>query len=121
MTWDEFYESMEAYVKAMNESRFHTTKKYNLTHIFDEDKSVRWNREEVERRNTECEEKRQIIKDKQNNAKWDFERAAIKYICEELKMDEDHAQKIFDHCYAEKHYAIKEVFDYINTLVEVLQ
>ena len=35
------------------ENEFHAQGPYVTTHIFDEEKSVRWNREEVERRNKE--------------------------------------------------------------------
>ena len=68
--------------------------KYKETHVFDEEKSVRWNREEVERQN-------QLIKDEinaayaaRNEARQRLDRAVIKYITETTHLNEKLAEKV---------------------------
>ena len=59
--------------------------KYKEDYVFDEDKSVRWNREEVERRNKEYEEEQnRLIKEHQDE--WNnMENTVICLITEELR------------------------------------
>lgn len=59
--------------------------KYKEGYVFDEDKSVKWNREEVERRNKEYkEEQNRLIKEHKDE--WDSMINTVKFlIAEELK------------------------------------
>lgn len=122
MSWKEVRDCLQDYCDAVNAVMPPELHRYDYTHVFDENKSVKWNREEVERHNTIYEESRKSIEDNERNARYQFKCAIVAYISEELHMDEDHAQKIYDHCYAEKHaYGIKEVADYVDDLIEVLK
>lgn len=59
--------------------------KYKEDHVFDEDKSVKWNREEVKRRNKEYEEEQNRLI-KENKDMWDImENIVICLIAKELK------------------------------------
>ena len=122
MTWLEVRECMRDYIDVANAKMPSELRRYDYTCVFDENKSVKWNREEVERHNTIYEESRKSIEDNKRNARYQFECAIVEYISEVLGIDEDHAQKIYDHCYAEKHaFGIKEVADYVDDLIEVLE
>lgn len=59
--------------------------KYKEDHVFDEDKSVKWNREEVNRKNKEYkEEQNRLIKEHKDE--WDsMKNTVISLIAEELK------------------------------------
>ena len=58
--------------------------KYAEDHVFDEDKSVRWNREEVVRRNTERAEAHKRARELKNQSCNNFEEAVINYIMQDL-------------------------------------
>ena len=62
-------------------------KRYREDHVFDEDKSVRWNREEVERQNQaqfELQKQARALREESNNH---FLTELYRYICQESVYD----------------------------------
>ena len=63
-------------------------------HIFDEDKSVKWNRQEVERVNNEYQEEVNRLENVRGEALVDATKYAYKYITQETGLSEEKA-KVF--------------------------
>ena len=63
-------------------------------HIFDEDKSVKWNRQEVERVNNEYQEEVNRLENVRGEALVDATKYAYKYITQETGQSEEKA-KVF--------------------------
>ena len=80
--YDRYSEVIEKFEKAYNLPTRPTQHCYNDNHIFDEEKSVKWNREEVFRRNEEIHKERQTLQTIRYKAVNDAELDIIKYLCE---------------------------------------
>lgn len=93
-------------------------KKYKKGHIFDENKSVKWNAEEVDRRNEAYEE--EIRKEAFREA----ERKLRNFLYEEYstsKLSPYQIDKIYNYVYEEYHsYGLSEVFIHMDDLVELI-
>ena len=86
----------EAFDKYRNFSSTPKTKIYRVGDVIDEDKSVKWNREEVQRlKDLRFEEVKLLNKQKQELYE-DFKDMVCKYITQETKVDEARSKKIFD-------------------------
>ena len=80
-----------------------TNKKYKEGTIFDEEQSVRWNKEELERRNLAHEEEVKKLNQEKNRLYMDIVAVACDYIKQELKfrLSSKRARKIWDYIYEE--------------------
>lgn len=86
----------EAFDKYRDFSCTPKTKAYRVGDIIDEEKSVKWNREEVDRlRHLRIEEIKLLNKQKQELYE-EFKDMVCKYIMEEIKVCEERSKKIFD-------------------------
>lgn len=95
-------------------------KKYGKDHIFDEDKSVKWNREEVEKRNAVYEDKRLELQDKRLTCFDIFYQSIIIYVQEELGISQKKAKKIVEYCWQEKHsFGINDFLTMVEELIDV--
>lgn len=92
---------------------------YNNDYVFDENKSVKWNRTEVKRRNKEREN---IIAEYESNYHKIVEDAFIRYIENNYCFNEKIASKIFSQAYDVGHYGgFIEVFDYMIEYSDLLE
>ena len=86
-------------------------------HIFDEDKSVKWNRQEVERVNNEYQEEVKRLNDIRNEAFVDANAYAYKYITQETGLPEEKGEVFWSYVYRQFHHDYS-MFDNLEELIE---
>ena len=87
--------------------------------VIDEDKSVRWNREEVERLKMAYDEEVKRLNRAKNSAIQDATQRAVRLTAEELDVSEDKAQILWDFVY-DKYHAYGEMFQYIEEYIDLV-
>lgn len=99
-----------------------TQQKVRADHVFDEDKSVKWNREQVELHNAAVLQEVKDLNTKKN--KWRDE--LLEEICDKIVCDLDcrighnGAKKIYEYAYEEGHaYGVAEVFIHLDRLIDL--
>lgn len=85
----------EAFDKYKDFSCVPKTSKYHLGQVIDEDKSVKWNREEVQRLNDLRIEEVKLLHKQKNKLYEEFKDMVCKYITQETKVDKARSIKIF--------------------------
>lgn len=90
------------------------SKKYKEGTIFDENKSVKWNREEVNRLNDIYNEEVKELNRKKNAMYNEVYNDIIEYIIKETNVKKNMAIKIYDYVYSKYH-----AFGICNTLIEL--
>lgn len=96
-------------------------KQYPENYVFDENKSVKWNKEEVVRQN---EEIKKAIKSKFDGQK-QFKRDAIQYILSGNKLNEKQAERIYEKGWEDGHSSgyhnvMIEIEDLINFIEDII-
>lgn len=74
-------------------------KKYKPGTIFDENKTVKWNNQELERLNVLYKDEVVKLNKKKNRLREDLVKLIKHYIVQETKVSDDRATKIFDYLY----------------------
>lgn len=122
MTWDEIVVEFEAY---QNMSCTPTdVKKYKEGTIIDEDKTVRWNREEVERRNAEYRAVVGKLNTVRNKARDTVFEHIYAYIKDELgaACTQKKAEAIWNYAYEAGHaYGIVEIKNYLDEIMDLAE
>lgn len=115
-SWEMFYKNFSC---KPDEKEF---PKYNRGDIIDEDKSVKWNREEVERRiNVRAEEVKrlQTLRNKLDNL---YEKTIIKTLAKKYKISAKEAGIIWEKAYEDSHsFAITSVYDTFLELADMYE
>lgn len=95
-------------------------KLFDETHVFDEDQSVKWNREEVKRWNETSEKTWKNNVESNQRAKQLLDHSINKYIYEELehKWSWKQCQVFYNHAYAEFEWSLFE--GKLDTLIEMI-
>lgn len=89
--------------------------------IIDEDKTVRWNREEVQRRNDEYRAERDRLYSLYCEANENCVKSAKRYIMDELGIDYDKASVVWNRLYDDDHaYGYQEVLNCLNEEIDYL-
>lgn len=93
--------------------------KYDVCAVIDENKSVKWNREQIEYANLRYQSEEACLK----AIKQDKTASAIKHIChwiaDEVQCSETKARLIWDKAYEYGHSAgVNEIFIYINEYID---
>ena len=97
-------------------------RKYKTGDIFDEDKSVRWNREEVERRNKLHEEEVKRLNTEKNQLFIKWIDAVYDYIIQETGVKKGKAKNIYNYLYEEYHsYGLLEVLAHLDNLLDLFK
>lgn len=98
------------------------SQKYKIGYVFDEDKSVKWNREEVERLNKLHEEEVKRLNIQKDKMFLEWVDAVKLYIMEETKVEKNQANKIYNYLYIEYHsYGLTEVIIHLDDLLELFK
>ena len=90
--------------------------------VIDEDKSVKWNREEVERQRKAYTDDVAKRNTKKNKLRDELTKELYKTIASEVGgISEEKAKLIWQYCYAEWHsVGINSMFDHLNTCIDRL-
>ena len=125
--FDPFYSErdnvIEAFHTALNLPRRSNKKPYASNHIFDEDQSVKWNREEVERQNAAIEREDRELHDAYYDAVRNAETDIVRYLVKEYSnISEDKIKKIYQLAYRDvfdNNYRMDYTLDYCEEILEI--
>ena len=125
--FDPFYNERDEVIKAFHGAislpRKSSKKPYASNHIFDEDKSVKWNREEVERQNAAIAQESQELQDAYYDAVRNAEAGIIRYLTKEYRnISEDKIKKLYQLAYHEvynNNYRMDYTLDYCEGILEI--
>ena len=87
-------------------------------HVFDEDLSVKRNRELAIEHNQKVDELRKEAREKQNMLHWQLTEDVINYITESYNLNEVQARMVERFTYNEKHAFMCDYFAYIDIFAE---
>ena len=99
-----------------NQLEYPAIPRFKEGHIFDEEKSARWNREECERQIEEARQKRKKYNEESARMYNILRSDTIEAIMNEYGFNEKQAAKIYDYAYNEKHSHMSDVFYYIDEI-----
>lgn len=102
MNYDRYSEVINNYEKATNMPTRTKERTYSADHIFDEEQSVKWNREEVIRRNEEINKERDALQRARYQAIMDAEEDIVNYLSKNYpKISKEKVRKLFDKIYSD--------------------
>lgn len=117
MTIEALYNMAEQYT---NFSCKPKSNKYKVGTVLDEDMSVKWNREEVERLNKIYDDEVKELSEQKNELYINLRRATNAYIIQEINVDKKKADKIFNYlCNEYYSYSFKEVLNHLDDLLDL--
>lgn len=94
--------------------------KYKIGTIFDEEKSVKWNREEVERKNFEFENAVKQLNHEKNLLYTELISMINSYITVETGVSVKKSEKIWNYLYSNYHaYGLAECLNHLDELLEL--
>ena len=118
INWEEAKEELK---KAWNLPEIPSFKKLKIGTIIDEDKSVKWNREEVERINKEYDEEVTRLRNQQQWAINQVEKQIYELIAECTGISIEKAPKVWSMVYAEHHSGgLYEIFGALDEMCDFL-
>jgi hypothetical protein len=94
-------------------------KKYLADHVFDEDQSVKWNRVEVDNKNTEISNLHVEYQKESNRLHHVLHEDIVTCLMSEQGINKEQADCIYRKAYEDKHSNMVEVFSYAETLVDL--
>lgn len=116
----------EKVIKQFNDVYFNESPKkkaYSLDHIFDEEKSVKWNREEVLRVNDEIKEHNLKIREQRFKALAEAHNNIINYLQNEyFTLPRKKIENLYHHIYEEifeDDYRIQDVIDEVEEILTI--
>lgn len=113
MCYDRYEEVINKYEKATDMPTRPKESTYSANHIFDEEQSVKWNREEVIRRNEQIKNDRDALQRVRYQAIMDAEEDIVNYLDESYpSIGKNKVRKLFDKIHS-KFYR-----DYFNCTIE---
>lgn len=113
MNYDRYSEVINNYEKATDMPTRPKETTYSADHIFDEEQSVKWNREEVIRRNEQIKNDRDSLQRARYKAIMNAEDEIVNYLADSYpKISKEKVRKLFDKIHA-KFYR-----DYFNCTIE---
>lgn len=108
--YDKYSEVIEKFERAYNLPTSPTQHSYHENYIFDEEQSVKWNKEEVVRRNAEIREERNTLQTKRYKAINDAEVEIIEYLCKNYPtLNKDIVKKVYNKIYND---SFRDRFEY---------
>lgn len=119
MDLENLYDMAEEYI---NFSCRPKSPKYKIGHVINEDKSVKWNREEVERLNKKHKDEVKELNRQKNLLYTNLVNSIEEYIISETNVDKAKAEKIYNYLYMEYHsYGLRELLSHLDDLLELFK
>lgn len=115
---------LEIYQKYVNkdyQTKITYPQSKDYKHIEDEDKSIRWNREEKERLEREYEKAKEYYNIDQSKLDNQLRSDMIEALQEEYHVNEKQAEIIYGYAYSEKHSCMTDVFWFAGELAVVYE
>lgn len=94
---------------------------FPTSHIFDENKSVVWNRGEVARRNAEIKTRRDEALEHSRQMERLMRDDAVNALIDEYDLKRAVAEAVWDFAYREKHAFLQDVFYFAGELAEFVK
>lgn len=94
-------------------------RRYMEKTIFDENKSVKWNREEVARRNAERDQAFKEYREEESRQSARLTEDCIQALMFEYKFNRKQAEKIHEYTYREKHDSMNDFFIYLEEFADL--
>lgn len=108
--YDKYSEVIEKFERAYNLPTRPTQHSYHENYIFDEEQSVKWNREEVIRRNEALHKEKETLQTARYKAVNDAELDILKYLCELYPtINKNIIKKLYNKIYND---SFRDRFDY---------
>jgi len=97
-------------------------KKMKSDEVIDEDKSVKWNREQVAKNNNEYETQVKNLNTEKNSRLQNFKNGCYEYIIQESGVSEDMAKKIYNYVYRLcKSYGLYTAIEEMDVLLDIFR
>ena len=90
-------------------------------HVFDEELSVKRNREMVEEHNQRVEEMKNEKRSKQGKLDWQRTKDVVAYIVDSYNISEEQARIVEMFVYVEKHSCMCDYFSWIDKVAEMVE
>lgn len=117
MTIETLYNMAEQYTKFSCKPK---SNKYKIGTVLDEDKSVKWNREEVERLNKIHDDEVKELNRHKNELYVGLVKAIKMYIIQETNVSEKQADKIYNYlCNTYHSYGLRECLTQLDDLLDL--
>lgn len=94
-------------------------KSYPHGYVFDEEKSVKWNREELERVNAEYHNERDRLRRAYSDLYNEANDLTLKYIMQETRMNVDQAKILWLYVDREYHHDLYELFEKLDEFIDL--
>ena len=95
---------------------------YPEEYVIDENMSVKWNREEVAKRNEAYAQEKQRLRNAINDAVKSLDNMIKAYIAQEIPVSLDKASIIFNRLYNDHHsYGYSEILDFVDDEIDYIQ
>ncbi|MED0951494.1 hypothetical protein P4T70_25900 [Bacillus mobilis] len=107
---NKFYEPLQEYP---------SHRKFSEKHVFDEEKSVKWNREEVERQNEQLKQRKTEWNSEKGRLNAKLQNDCIQILKEDYNMNEAQAEKLYGYVYQEKHSYMNDFFIHLEEFAKV--
>ncbi len=121
MSYINWKEAREKLNEAWNLSAIPSFKKLEIGTIIDEDKSVKWNREEVERINKDYDEEVTRLRNQKQSAINEVEKQIYEFIAECTGLPVEKAPKVWSMVYADHHSGgLYEIFGALEEMCDFL-
>jgi len=95
--------------------------KYKEWHVFDENKTVKWNKEEVVRQNVIIDEEKEQYQKESNYWQCQLNDDVIKALVNSYDFNKAQAEKIWNFAYNEKHGNMNDVFYYVEEIADFIE
>ena len=96
-------------------------KKYSENHVFDEEQSIKWNREQVQIKNQEALEYSRKYREEVNRLNTLLTEDIIKAMMIEYNINEIQAKYVYDYTYSEYHSSgINDVINYLDDILRLI-
>ncbi len=92
---------------------------YPKDFVFDEDKSVKWNREERDRANEAVRIEKERLRKVHSDLEEEATDISLKYIMQEAHMNEKQASLLWSYVFEEYHSYMNDVFSNLDELIEL--